>query len=284
MASESKMPADASAEKAYASAAESIGLGELAATEQREAAADVTAVAFPAKSKRGRKPVAVEPASAVPAVAAEPAPTPKPGTKRVKVAKAVRRAAKKAVPAPRKGPPKIKPKNTPAPTRIAPRAAVKPASSVPFNFQLKDSVMAIGSNFTEGFKDMFADAQDKAKETFSKTTAAFGEYNEFAKGNVEAIVESGKILAAGLQDLGTNFVAESRSAFETATADVKELASVKSPADLLKLQSELLRKNFDSIVAQGSKNTEAFLKLASEVVAPISGRVSLAVEKVRQAA
>ena len=285
MASESKLPAaDASAEKAYASAAEDIGLGEpaeeSAVTEQPEAPAEVTAVAFPAKSKRGRKPVAAEPASAVPAVAAEPAPTPKPGAKRAKLAKAVRPAAKKAVPAPRKAPSK----NTPAAAKIAPRAAVEPASSVPFNLQLKDSVMAIGSNFTEGFKDMFADAQDKAKETFSKTTAAFGEYNEFARGNVEAIVESGKILAAGLQDLGTNFVAESRSAFETATADVKELAAVKSPADLLKLQSELLRKNFDSVVAQGSKNTEALLKLASEVVAPISGRVSLAVEKVRQAA
>jgi hypothetical protein len=42
----------------------------------------------------------------------------------------------------------------------------------------------------------------------------FGDYAAFAKGNVEAVVESGKILAEGLQDMGTNLVAEGRSAFE----------------------------------------------------------------------
>ncbi len=46
----------------------------------------------------------------------------------------------------------------------------------------------------------------------------------------------------------------------------------------------MARKNFDTIVAQSSKNTEAFLKLMSDVYAPITGRVSLAVEKVRQSA
>lgn len=144
--------------------------------------------------------------------------------------------------------------------------------------------MDMSATFTEGFKTIFSDAQDKAKDTFSKANAALGDYNDFAKGNVEAVVESGKILAAGLQDFGTAIVAESRSAFEAMTADVKELTAAKSPADFFKLQSELLRKSFDSVVAQGSKNTETWLKLANEVAAPISGRVSLAVEKVRQAA
>ncbi|MCC6827483.1 MAG: phasin family protein [Novosphingobium sp.] len=142
----------------------------------------------------------------------------------------------------------------------------------------------VTSAFTDTVKGAFTEVQTKAKAAIEKGSAAFAGYNDFTKGNVEAVVESGKILAAGLQDLGTNIAAESRSAFETATADIKELAAIKSPADFFKLQSDLFRRNFDTAVAYSSKTSEAMLKLGNEVFAPISGRVSLAVEKVRSVA
>jgi len=91
-------------------------------------------------------------------------------------------------------------------------------------------------------------------------------------------------LASGLQELGSTVAADSRSAFETITADVKELASVKTPTEFFQLQSTMLRKNFDGVVAQASKNTEAMIKLATEAFLPITSRVSLAVEKVSKAA
>jgi phasin family protein len=128
------------------------------------------------------------------------------------------------------------------------------------------------------------EAQDRAKLAFEKSQALFGEAGEFTKGNVEALVESGKILAAGLQDMGKDYVAEGKTALETVQADIKELAAVKSPADFFKLQGEILRRNFDAAVATGSKRSEAALKLAGDAFAPLSTRVSLAVEKVKQAA
>jgi phasin family protein len=139
-------------------------------------------------------------------------------------------------------------------------------------------------DFVSMFTSAFAGVQEKAQAAVAKSTEAFGEYNAFAKGNVEALIESGKILAAGVQEMGTSLVAEGRSAFETATGEAKDLAAVKSPTDFFKLQSELIRKQFDSVVAFGSKQTEASMKLASEVAAPLSTRVNLAVEKVKKAA
>jgi phasin family protein len=135
------------------------------------------------------------------------------------------------------------------------------------------------TDYTAPIKTAISDFQGKAKAAYEKSTAAFGDANEFAKGNVEAIVESGKILASGLQGIGTTAVAEGRSAFDTLTSEVKELASVKTPTEFLQLQSTLARKNFDSMVAQTSKSTEAMLKLMNDVMAPLSTRVSLAVEK-----
>jgi phasin family protein len=140
------------------------------------------------------------------------------------------------------------------------------------------------TDFIASFQNVFGDLQSKATAAYEKSTSTLGEVNEFTKGNVEAVVESGKILASGLQDLGATMVADSRSAFETLTAEVKDLAAVKTPAEFFSLQGALARKNFDTAVAQASKSTEAFLKLANEVMTPISGRVTLAVEKVSKAA
>lgn len=148
-------------------------------------------------------------------------------------------------------------------------------------FSIKDITMDMSTNFA-GFQTAMTEAQAKAKAAFEKSSTAMGEVGEFTKGNVEAVIESGKILAEGCQEIGSTLVAESRTAFEAMTGDIKELAAAKSPTDFLKIQSEMLRKSFDNAVAYSSKNSETFLKLMSDAAAPLSGRVSLAVEKVRQ--
>lgn len=157
----------------------------------------------------------------------------------------------------------------------------KPAFAGLFTqFMPKEAQMNINPNFA-GFQDAIAEAQAKAKAAFEKSSTAFGDVTEFTKGNVEAVVESGKILTQGVQGLGTELVAESRTAFEAITSDIKELAAAKSPTDFFKLQSEMVRKSFDNAVAHSSKNSETLLKLFSDSFAPISGRMSVAMEKVR---
>jgi phasin family protein len=140
------------------------------------------------------------------------------------------------------------------------------------------------TEITDKFQTAIKDASEKAKAAFEKSQASFGEMGEFTKGNVEALVESTKIFAAGFQALSQSYLTESKSAFETLTAEFKEMAAVKSPKELLELQSALMRKQFDAVVAHSSKNSEAVLKLATEAFQPISTRVSLAVEKVKKAA
>lgn len=283
MADKPEIEAEASAEKAYAAAAEAVSpKAEPAA--QPAAAPAPAEVEFPSKAKR---------ASAPKAAAAKPA------VKRAakKVSKPARpKPAAKAGPVPANKTVKTKPKAVatqakpaakpakaikPTPVKPAPSKSV-PAAKTMFQ-QLKDKTMDT-AEFTTKMKVAVAEVQVKAKEALDKGAAAFSEYNEFSKGNLEAVVESGKILATGVQSLGTTMVADTKTAFETLTAEVKELASVKSPADFFKLQAAFARRNFDLAVAQTSKNSEAVLKLANEVAAPISGRVSLAVEKIKQAA
>ncbi|MGH6785427.1 MAG: phasin family protein [Novosphingobium sp.] len=255
--------AEAAAAKAYAQAAEQV--------EVKSAPAPV---AKPA-------PVVVK---ATPVAAKKPA---------KKVAKAVKPVAAKVVAPVKKAVAKPAAIKKSAVKKTAPKKAVKPtapkiAIKLPTISKLKDTIMATTKTTTEDFAGKFTaaltDAQGKAKAAFEKSQAAAAEYGEFNKGNLDALVASGKVLAAGLQDMGKAYVADAKSAFETLTADVKEVAAVKSPTDFFKLQGEILRRNFDAAVAAGSKNSEAVVKLANDTFAPISGRVSLAIEKVKKAA
>lgn len=251
-------PVEAAAVEAAAVAVETV------AAEAPAAAAPEAALEMP-KLRKPRK--AAEPKTAIPVVAKAP---------RVPRAK---KAPAKAAPMTVKT---TKPK-TAKPKTVKPKAAAtKAVLSFPTFSKIKDTIMT--TDFTKTINDVVADSQEKAKTAYTQGTAAFNEAGEFAKGNVEAVVESGKILATGLKELGGSLVEEGKAAFETITADVKELTAIKSPADLLKLQSEIMRRNFDAAVAFGSKNTEAMMKLVGDAAAPISTRVSLAVEKVKKAA
>lgn len=275
--------ADDPAEKAYAAAAEAV-----------TARPEPTAVQFPSKAKRGRKPrVMAVPelsedeaaVSSLPKPAVELAPEPmetKPTAADLSPAKPSRPPRKPAKPA-RAASAKKLAGRVRAP--IAPAGKSSIISKTPRTPQLKDKIMATQStDFGNGFKSVISDVQGKAKAVFEKSTSAIGEYTDFAKGNVEAAVESGKIVAAGLQEIGTGYVADTKAAFETMTADVKELAAAKTPVDFFRLQGDLARRNFDTAVAFGSKNSEAMLKLVNDAFAPLSNRVSVAVEKIKQTA
>jgi phasin family protein len=131
---------------------------------------------------------------------------------------------------------------------------------------------------------LFAEWNDRTKAAVEKSTKLVEEANDFAKGNVEALVESGRIAAKGFETLGQDAADYSRRSFESATAALKSLSSVKSPADFFRLQSDYFRGAFDSYVAEASKNTEAMIKLASDAAQPLSNRVAVAAEKVKTAA
>ncbi|MBY8828386.1 phasin family protein [Hephaestia mangrovi] len=162
-----------------------------------------------------------------------------------------------------------------------PAAAIaEPAPSTSEDITMEDTVKKTAAKA----ETLFAEFNDRAKAAFEKGTKAFDEINDFAKGNVEAVVESSKIAAKGFEGLGQEAAEYGRKSFESATAAMKSFASAKSPTDFFKLQSDYLRSTFDSMVAETSKNTEAMIKLAGDVAQPLSNRAAVAAEKIKIAA
>jgi len=225
--------------------------------------------------------------------AAKPAPAKKapvkPAAKRAPVKKAAAlkaTTAKKAVAkasAPQGAAKKTTAKKAPA--KKAPAKASSTAKTNPVT-KLKDTIMATAQNtdLTAQAKEMASDMQDRLKMAYAKTGELAGDVNEFNKANVDAIVESGKIFFAGAQELAKDNVETGKTVVETVTADAKKMAAVKSPTELMQLQGELARRNFDALVSYGSQRTEAWVKLYNDAFAPISNRVSVAAEKITKAA
>ncbi|MDX3910259.1 MAG: phasin family protein [Sphingobium sp.] len=134
------------------------------------------------------------------------------------------------------------------------------------------------------FQSAFTDLNEKAKSGVEKSTKAIEEMAEIAKGNVEAIVESGKIAAKGVEAMGQDAAEYGRLTFEKASATMKSLAAAKSPTEFFQLQSEMLSSAFDAFAKESAKTSEALLKLAGEVAQPISSRVSIVTDKVKSLA
>ncbi len=171
---------------------------------------------------------------------------------------------------------------------LAKKAAKATAAAPKTNpvIKLKDTIMASAKNtdITATAKEVLADVQTRAKTAYAQTTVLASEATEFTKANVEAVVESGKIFIAGAQELLKDNVETGKTVIETVTEDAKKVAAVKSPTELMQLQGEIARRNFDALVSYGSKRTEAWVKLYNEAFAPISNRVSVAAEKIKKAA
>ena len=150
--------------------------------------------------------------------------------------------------------------------------------------QAADKAKEFTKMTNEKMEDFMADAQTRAKDAAEKAMSLAGETVEFHKANIEAMVESGKITAKGMQDLGKQNAEFARENFEAMTSSMQNMTSVKNPRDYFEMQNEKGRAAFDTLVSQASKNTETFMKLASDAFQPLSARMTAAMENVRKAA
>ena len=169
---------------------------------------------------------------------------------------------------------------TAAPKTKSPVRAAPVTKEIPMEATIKN----VADETQAKAKAMFADVGDRTKGAMEKGQKMIEEMSEFGKGNVEAVVESTKIAARGIEAMGQDAAAYTRKSFEGATAAIRTLAAVKSPTEFMKLQSDYARSMFDAMIAETSRSTEAMLKLAGEVAQPISNRMAIAADKMKIAA
>jgi len=137
------------------------------------------------------------------------------------------------------------------------------------------SIEAVGPSFTP-----------KPSLTQGTETMINGTENliAFSKGNLEAFAKSGQIWASGVQELTTQFAAAAKVSFDESIATFKALGTVKSVKEAIDLQSGFARTAFEKVIADSNKIADASMKLTEQTLAPLTARVTAAVETFGKAA
>jgi phasin family protein len=127
-------------------------------------------------------------------------------------------------------------------------------------------------------------APRKMKEDMEKAMKTAEEFVAFSQGNFEALIKSGQIWAAGVQDLSKQIATVTQASFEEGFSTLKALTGVKSLKDALDLQAAFTRSAVEKTLAESGKLTDASFKLTEQALAPLTARVTIAVEKFAKAA
>ena len=243
-------------------------------------------------------PAVIEPVVAKPVVAqsvvAKPVVTAKPVAAKPVVTKPV--SAKPVIAKPAAP---VLPSVAPAPA--TPKvAAVRPQSvSNPFTPTFKENLMATAfetnpeklaeamkagvaqfTSMTNG-KAAMEQITAKSKEAVESSMKSLDEMTEMARGNVEALLASARTAQAGIEAMVAHVSEVSKKSFEEASAIAKSMTSAKTPNEMMQIQSEFAKAQYDSAVTEFSKMTEMMVKLSGEAMEPMQNRIALATDKMK---
>lgn len=169
-----------------------------------------------------------------------------------------------------------------ATARITPTAATQETPTTKGKPAMANTYEAT-KTVTDRVQGAFGEAGDRAKGVFEKTTKMATELGDLTKGNLEAVVASGKVAMKGAEEIAQYSAEYGKKTVEQANTTLRSFASVKSPTELFQLQSEYAKTSFDSMIAEASKFSENYMKLMGEMVQPLSSRYAIAAEKIKSA-
>ncbi len=126
-------------------------------------------------------------------------------------------------------------------------------------------------------------AMEKGMEQMSKgaegVMKAVEEATEFGRGNMEAFTKAAQTWTVGAQDLARQMMALAQGMTDQSLESAKALAAVKSLNEAAELQAKFAKAAMEKAVAESAKMQEAVFKLTEQAVAPISARMTIAMEK-----
>jgi len=104
------------------------------------------------------------------------------------------------------------------------------------------------------------------------------QFVSFSQGNVEALVQSSQIVAAGLQDLSKQMAASAQASVDDAMTTFRAMTGVRSLKEAMDLQATSARSAVEKTLTQTTHVAESSFKLAEQAIAPIASRMSLAAQ------
>lgn len=144
---------------------------------------------------------------------------------------------------------------------------------------VEEIVKASQEQVTRQFEQTMTLTKDQVEKASQQMLKSYDEMTAFNKQNVDAVIQSGTIVAKGVETLGKAVASFTQTSIEQSVATGKALLTVKSMRDLVDLQSAFAKSAFDAFMAESTRMSEMSVKVANEALAPINARVNATVEK-----
>ena len=119
------------------------------------------------------------------------------------------------------------------------------------------------------------------KDDMTRATVGFVNTQEKVKEGMEKAMKTAEELMAFSQ--GKQMAATAQASFDETMSTFKALTSAKSLKDAFDLQATLARTTLEKTLAESGKLTDASMKLTEQTLAPLTARVTLAMEKFAKA-
>ena len=147
--------------------------------------------------------------------------------------------------------------------------------------QMKNTMNSTTESAMASGKATFDQVASKSRQAIEHSMKSVDEMAGMARGNVEAMLASSRAAAHGIEAIAREVSEFSRKAFEETTAAARAMTTVKSPNELMQLQNDFAKTQFDAAVAEMSKLSETMVKLMGEVFEPMQARAAVATDKLK---
>jgi len=185
---------------------------------------------------------------------------------------------------------KVELMNSPAPTGPAPDPAtvsptvVEQSVTAPMAAAEKamkattDTVATVTAGVTRAAAPAKATVTEPLTQGMKSMMKSTEDLVAFGQANLEAFVKSGQIWSAGVQELTKQMATSAKASFEDSMSTFKAMSTVKSVKEAIDLQSTFAKATLEKAMAESNKLTDASIKLTEQTLAPITARVTVAVE------
>jgi phasin family protein len=136
----------------------------------------------------------------------------------------------------------------------------------------------------KSYDQFFGTAKAQVEKASAQTMKAYEDAAKFNKENLDAYVAASTVYAKGVESVAKTWAAFAQETFEASANVAKAVLGAKTLKEAVEIQADFAKTTFDKFVAEGTKVSEASIKVANEALEPINARVNVAVEKMMKPA
>jgi hypothetical protein len=118
-------------------------------------------------------------------------------------------------------------------------------------------------------KASFEQIATKSREAMEQSMKTVGVVTEMTRGNIDALLESSRTAAGGMQVIAQEVADYSKQTFERTTTAGRTMALAKTAPELIKLQSEFARTEFTTAIAEFSKLSQTMFQTMTAIFEPL---------------